>query len=79
VKTLSITGLDANVTLLPAKTFANGSVSEFIVDGSALKEVDDHAFEGATSRLQSLVIKNGRLATVPRYVHTYLILFVLNK
>jgi hypothetical protein len=52
VKTLSITGLDANVTSLPAKTFANGSVAEFVVDGSSLRDVDDHAFEGATARCQ---------------------------
>ena len=34
VKTLSITDLDANATILPAKTFANGSVAELSIDGS---------------------------------------------
>jgi Leucine-rich repeat (LRR) protein len=68
VKTLSITDLDVNATVLPAKTFANGSVAELSIDGSMLKDLDDHAFEGATLRLQSLLLKNGRLTTVPRAV-----------
>ena len=33
-----------------------------------LRDIDDQAFEGATVRLQSLLLKNGRLTTVPRAV-----------
>ena len=68
VKTLISKGLDSNVTILPEKTFKNGSVSELQIDGSSLQDMKENAFEGTTTRLSTLSLHNGKLTSVPRAI-----------
>lgn len=68
VKTIAAKNLDPNVTILPEKIFKNGSVLELQIDGSALQDMKENAFEGTTTRLQTLTLHNGKLTSVPRAV-----------
>ena len=68
VKTLIAKNLDSNVTVLPEKTFKDGSVFELQIDGSALEDMDENAFEGTTTILQTLSLHNGKLTSVPRAI-----------
>ena len=68
VKTLIAKGLDSNITILPEKTFKNGSVSELQIDGSSLQDMKENAFEGTTTRLTTLSLHNGKLTSVPRAI-----------
>ena len=68
VKTIIAKNLDPNVTILPEKTFKNGSVTELQIDGSALEDMKENAFEGTATNLQTLTLHNGKLTSVPRAV-----------
>ena len=68
VKTLIAKNLDSNVTVLPEETFKNGSVFELQIDGSALEDMKENAFEGTTANLQTLSLHNGKLTSVPRAI-----------
>ena len=65
VKTIVAINLDPNVTILPEKTFLNGSISELRIDGTKLEDMHENAFEGTVTRLQTLTIHNGKLTSVP--------------
>ena len=61
--------LDANATFIPERTFANGSVNSFTIQGSNLRDIEEHAFEGTAQRLDTLSIHNSLdLKIVPRAV-----------
>ena len=67
IKTLTLAPLSPNVTCLCDKIFANGSVSELKIVGSNLEDVDEHAFDASPPiRLQTLILKDARLAKLPR-------------
>ena len=69
IKTLTLAPLSPNVTCLCDKIFANGSVSELKIVGSNLEDVDEHAFDASPPiRLQTLILKDARLAKLPRAV-----------
>ena len=68
VKTLIAKNLDSNITVLPEKTFKNGSVFELQIDGSALEDMKENAFEGTTTSLHTLSLHNGKLTSVPRAI-----------
>ena len=70
IKTLVVAQLDPNTTVVPERTFANGSVNDFTIQSSRLQEIVDDAFEGTHQRLHTLSIHNSpRLRIVPRAVH----------
>ena len=68
VKTIMANNLASNITVLPERTFKNGSVYELQIDGSSLMDMKENAFEGTTSSLQTLSIHNGKLTSVPRAI-----------
>ena len=58
IKSLVVSVLDSNRTVLPDKTFANGSISQITIKASNLTDVADDAFEGTHQRLHTLAIHN---------------------
>ena len=58
IKSLVVSMLDSNRTMLPDKTFANGSISQITIKASNLTDVADDAFEGTHQRLHTLAIHN---------------------
>ena len=69
IKTLTVAVLDPNVTVIPGKTFFNGSISQLTIESSRLTDVDDNAFEGTHQRLHTLAIHHSLdLKNVPRAV-----------
>ena len=68
VKTLIAKNLRSNITILPEKTFKNGSVYELKIDGSSLEDMKENAFDGTTKSLQTLSLHNGKLTSVPRAI-----------
>jgi Leucine-rich repeat (LRR) protein len=69
IKTLVVNNLDPNATVIPEKTFANGSVNDFTIKRSNLVDLEESAFEGTHQRLHTLSIHNSpSLTIVPRAV-----------
>lgn len=67
IKTLVVSRLEPNATVIPEKTFANGSVNDLTIQASNLSDIEDAAFEGTHQRLHTLSIHNSlNLMTVPR-------------
>ena len=65
IRVISIDGFAGNVTYIPSKTFANGSVQELKISNSDLQGLDDKSFDGPTSQLSTLAIIKSKLTTVP--------------
>ena len=61
IKKLDVISLDANVTCICEKIFANGSVQELHIQTSNLSRIEEMAFEGTANRLESLLIQNSKL------------------
>ena len=69
IKTLVVAVLDSNVTVIPDKTFLNGSISKLTIQSSNISDLEDNAFEGTHQRLHTLAIHNSlNLKNVPRAV-----------
>ena len=69
IKTLVVTRLDPNATYIRERTFANGSVNDFTIQSSNLRDIEENAFDGTHQRLHTLSIHNSLdLKIVPRAV-----------